>query len=164
MAHLPESDPGREKLQEDERSLLQTCRNAWAAPLRDLGVTSVSLSRGIPTNVDMPLSSFLSHGGTLFERMPPLTGIDLYRTAHRFSVCESTGGLSAPVAPNPLYLGSCGLTVAGVGTLAASPHLSHLTHLSLMGVEGTRALVAASSHLSHLTSSTLVLRPHRCGC
>lgn len=153
--------PTAERLKElraRERELLEPCRGEWVALLKDLGVTSVDIERGLPTIAALSLGSFLQHGGTLFKRMPPLTGISL--RSNRIAVAGATALAESEYLTNltTLDLGVNGIEEAGARALAGSARLKNLTTLSVgyngIADAGAGAL-ARSAHLAKLITLSL---------
>lgn len=122
--------------------LLAAHHTDWERPLTDLGVAlsidftpmpCVTYDRGVPSQVCMPWQTFLAAGGRLHDAAPTVTGLD-------FDYQRLWHGNAAQLAACPhlshfsdLSLMYCNVDAAGVAALAASPHLAGLRRLDLRG-------------------------------
>lgn len=157
--HSPqEGDPSRETLQEKERALLIAYSalpiKPWKNMLKDLKVTAVTLERGFPVGVKMPLAAFLKSGGELFKRMPTVCGLDLSWQELKPEDMAALAGSPHLSKLTSLDLGYTHLGNTGAAALADLSTLSGLTRLDLggncIGDDGVAAL-AGSPTLSGLT-------------
>jgi uncharacterized protein (TIGR02996 family) len=128
--------------------------DAWEKPLRDLGPMNITWERGLPVKVALPLAQFLERWPTM-RALAPLTRLDLGFNCYH-DVEGARHFAASPHLTNLTHLRLLGNVIGDVGVLylAASPHLTNLTHLDLRGNDiGDEGVrhLAASPHFKKLT-------------
>jgi uncharacterized protein (TIGR02996 family) len=140
--------------------LLALHRAEWETPIRQLGASITTWSRGFPEGIRLPVETFMMNAEGVFW-VAPISQLDL-RCGHLTEVDMQH------LTENPalqkikfLDLADNEITDAEAQHLAASPHLQNLTHLNLqrnrIGSAGVMSL-GRSPHLTNLTNLNLSLK------
>ncbi len=188
LATLPEGDERREDLEARERALLEQHEEEWLGPVRGL-VQRWTFRRGFLEAVGLGAEQFLTHAAALCSQAPvrlarlefgPDTGpgtlarlcscphlerLDAVRVSFDpYQVDDAGLRVLAGCPPllrrlDTLSATECGVSVAGLRAVVASPHLHrlrvlHLNECGLRGEEGVRPL-ADSPQLARLTDLSL---------
>jgi len=143
----------RKRLTSRESELLKQHWSEWEEPLRQLGATTVTFTRGFPEKVSISMDHFIKHMSSIRAICPVQSAVIL-----NHGNIEALAASPHLAKLTSLELWGNGISDAGARALAASPHLANLTHLDLgnngIGGAGSRAL-AASRHLGKLTDLDL---------
>jgi carbon storage regulator CsrA len=151
LARLPNHDEQRSSLEKRERLLWSQYERLWRAHLPGV-LRQAPFRRGFVESADLEVKEFLTNAVDIFassplRRLRVLPG----------ELTQSGPGPIVPTLAGSAYLGrlaavdlsGLGLTDADAAVLAASPHVTGLTELSLarnrIGYAGARALATSTS-------------------
>jgi uncharacterized protein (TIGR02996 family) len=140
LAELPEDDPARDALEDEEADLLTEYEDEWTQPLQDIA-EDWRFSRGFIEHIRIRGDNLLTHAERLFD-LAPLRSLHLL--IHRndipnLAACPQLHWVSS------LDFSRCQLNDRSLQQLLTSPHLDRLNALNLDGnninTPGIRALI-----------------------